>query len=286
MAERTKMPGADSETLQELLDREKIRELTYRYGLAIEQQDEEEMANLFTEEGTADFSSLGWGVIRGQLALREFYRSTWQLEVKPFFSNHIIEIAGDRATGTCSLENRATRAGQSMIGAGRLHDRYEKVRGKWKFVSRRVEMFYFVPLAQGWAEVEAPERKVKPHAPPRVAAPIGHYSHGVEVPPGARVLYTAGQVGIDAAGQLVEGIANQAETALRNLEAILASAGMTSRDIVHLRTFLVDLDDFAAFKEVRAKVLGDHKPASTLVVVKGLALPELRVEIECVAAKP
>lgn len=274
-----------SERLSELWDRERIRELTYRYGLAIEHQDENEMADLFTEDGAADFSSLGWGVIRGRPALREFYRSTWPLEVKPFFSNHIIEISGDQATGTCSLENRATRDGQSMIGAGRLHDRYQRVDGGWKFAARRVEMFYFAPLARGWAGPNAVESDAAIHNPTDIAAPIGSYSHGIEVPPGARLLHTAGQVGIDTNGRVVEGIAAQTLVALRNVGAILESAGMTYRDMLHLRTYLVDLNDFAGFREIRAKVFGAHKPASTLVVVKALVFPELRVEIECVAAR-
>ena len=42
---------------------------------------------------------------------------------------------------------------ESMIGAGRLHDEYEKVGEAWKFRSRRVEIFYFVPLREGWAKV-------------------------------------------------------------------------------------------------------------------------------------
>ncbi len=45
------------EMVQELWDREKIKELTYQYGLAIEAQDENRMANLFTEDGSVDFSS-------------------------------------------------------------------------------------------------------------------------------------------------------------------------------------------------------------------------------------
>src|SRR5581483_8991958 len=138
--------------VQELWDREKIKELTYEYGLAIESQDEQRMANLFTEDGSVDFSSLGRGVIKGRPALKEFYRTTWPLRVKPFFTNHVIRISGNRATGTCSLENRATRGEQSLIGAGRLHDEYEKVDDEWKFKSRRVEMFYFVPLSEGWAK--------------------------------------------------------------------------------------------------------------------------------------
>ncbi len=144
------------EMVQELWDREKIKELTYEYGLAIEAQDVERMANLFTEDGSVDFSSLGRGVTKGREALKEFYRGTWPLKVKPFFTNHVIRIQGNRATGTCSLENRATRGDQSLIGAGRLHDEYERVSGEWKFKSRRVEMFYFVPLSEGWAKAEGP----------------------------------------------------------------------------------------------------------------------------------
>ena len=72
------------EMVQELWDREKIRELTYEYGLAIEAQDAERMASLFTETGSVDFSSLGKGVIRGHDALKAFYTTTWPLKVKPF----------------------------------------------------------------------------------------------------------------------------------------------------------------------------------------------------------
>jgi uncharacterized protein (TIGR02246 family) len=137
--------------VQELWDREKIRELAYQYGLAIEAQDEERMASLFTEDGSVDFSAAGRGVMRGHKAIAEFYRSTWPLRVKPFFTNHVIRVDGDRATGVCSVQNNATRGDQSLIGAGRLHDEYEKVGGEWKFKSRRVELFYFVPLSEGWA---------------------------------------------------------------------------------------------------------------------------------------
>lgn len=138
--------------VQELWDREQIRELTYEYGLAIEAQDEQRMAGLFTRDGAVDFSSLGRGVIRGHEALKAFYRETWPLKVRPFFTNHVIKLDGERATGICSLENRATRGGQSLIGAGRLYDEYVRMDSVWKFTFRRVEMFYFVPLSEGWAK--------------------------------------------------------------------------------------------------------------------------------------
>jgi ketosteroid isomerase-like protein len=144
------------EMVEELWNREKIRELTCHYGLAIEAQDEERLLDLFSADAFIDFSSIGQGVTRGHAAMKAFYRKTWPLSVKPFFTNHMISLDGDSASGFCSLENRASRDGESLIGAGRLHDTYEKIDGTWKFGSRRVEMFYLVPLSQGWAEAEGP----------------------------------------------------------------------------------------------------------------------------------
>lgn len=140
--------------VEELWDREQIKELTYAYGRCIERQDAEGMAQLFTADGEIDFTSLGRGVHRGHEAIRAFYTSTWPLRIKPFFTNHVITFHGSgRASGTCCFENRGVQGKESMIGAGRLHDEYEKVDGVWKFRSRRVELFYFVPLREGWAKV-------------------------------------------------------------------------------------------------------------------------------------
>jgi ketosteroid isomerase-like protein len=144
------------EMVEELWNREMIKELTYEYGLAIEAQDIDRLVGLFTATATVDFSSMGRGIIEGHDALKAFYPATWPLAVKPFFTNHMIRLDGDKATGFCSLENRATREGESLIGAGRLHDTYEKIDGAWKFASRRVEMFYFVPLSEGWAKTDGP----------------------------------------------------------------------------------------------------------------------------------
>jgi ketosteroid isomerase-like protein len=144
------------EMVEELWDREMIRELTYEYGLSIEAQDADRLMSLFVETGSVDFTSVGGKVITGHQAMKAFYETTWPLKVKPFFTNHMIRITGDRAHGFCSLENRATRDGISLIGAGRLHDTYEKIAGSWKFATRRVEMFYLVPLSEGWANADGP----------------------------------------------------------------------------------------------------------------------------------
>lgn len=140
--------------VEALWAREQIKELTYAYGQCIERQDAEGMAQLFTEDGEVDFSSLGRGVHKGHDAIRAFYTSTWPMRVRPFFTNHVITLPGNgRAHGTCCFENRGVQGEESMIGAGRLHDDYQQVESGWKFRSRRVELFYFVPLKEGWAKV-------------------------------------------------------------------------------------------------------------------------------------
>lgn len=126
---------------------------------------------------------------------------------------------------------------------------------------------------------------MKNHNPSSIAAPVASYSHGIEVPPQARTLVLAGQVGITPDGKITEGIVAQTEQAWRNIGAILKSANMDYRDLIRVSTFLVDLDDYAASSEIRNQVLGDHAPAMTLLVVKSLVSPEFRIEIECVAAR-
>jgi 2-iminobutanoate/2-iminopropanoate deaminase len=59
---------------------------------------------------------------------------------------------------------------------------------------------------------------------------------------------------------------------------------MEIRHIVKIQGFLVDPKDMPAYRTVRARVLGDHRPASTMIVISELGRPEWKVEIEAVAA--
>ena len=125
---------------------------------------------------------------------------------------------------------------------------------------------------------------MKVHSPSTVhAAPT--YSHGIEVPPNARWLYISGQVGADRDGKPHEGVEAQTRQALENIKAILASAGMSLADVVKMTSYLIDEKDIDAFRKARLQQLGDHRPASTLVVARRLAQPAWLVEIEAVAAK-
>ncbi|MBM3481069.1 MAG: RidA family protein [Alphaproteobacteria bacterium] len=122
--------------------------------------------------------------------------------------------------------------------------------------------------------------------PASIAAPIGRYTHGVETSPGMRQLHVSGQVGLSPDGKLPAGIADQAENVWRNIEAILAAAGMGIGDLVRVNTFLVDAAHVGESRAVRLRHLGEHRPASTLLVVAALAAPEYLIEIEALAAAP
>jgi enamine deaminase RidA (YjgF/YER057c/UK114 family) len=110
-------------------------------------------------------------------------------------------------------------------------------------------------------------------------------AHGVEVPAGARLLFTNGQVGTKLDGTTPRTTAEQAEVVFARVEAVLAAAKMTLSDIVRLTVFLTDQEDVRTFVEARDRVMGDHKPGAIILVVKALARPELRIEIEAIAAK-
>jgi 2-iminobutanoate/2-iminopropanoate deaminase len=121
--------------------------------------------------------------------------------------------------------------------------------------------------------------------PSTIAPPAGRYTHGIEVPPGARWLHVSGQVGKAPDGSTPAGIGQQTENCFRNISAILAEAGMSFADVVKLTVLLTRDSDIAGFREARDRVIGDARPASTLMVISRLAMPEWLVEIEAIAAK-
>jgi enamine deaminase RidA (YjgF/YER057c/UK114 family) len=113
------------------------------------------------------------------------------------------------------------------------------------------------------------------------------YSH-VVVASGTRTIYTAGQVPIDAQGALVGAgdLAAQVTQAMRNVGLALAAAGATYADIVKITTYVVGYEPEHRVVIGRARApffAGMAPPASTLVGVAALALPEWLVEIEAVA---
>ncbi|HEV8718356.1 MAG TPA: nuclear transport factor 2 family protein [Candidatus Binatia bacterium] len=144
--------------VQELADREEIKELTARYAHGVARGEGAAVAALFTDDGvfTNSINSADPPtVVRGREALQKFYGNIKRNTALPCIHNHLITITGDEATGTCSIEVRITRSQQSMIGSGYYEDRFRRENGRWKFAERHCTFFHFVPLQQGWAAAPA-----------------------------------------------------------------------------------------------------------------------------------
>ena len=125
---------------------------------------------------------------------------------------------------------------------------------------------------------------MKAHNPTERAAPQAPYSHGMEAPAGARWLYISGQVAIQPDGTVPEGLVAQTAVVFANLDAVLASAGMSKEDLVKVTMFLTQPENVAPFRALRDRWLGTARLASTLVVVQSLVRPEWLLEVEAVAA--
>jgi 2-iminobutanoate/2-iminopropanoate deaminase len=118
---------------------------------------------------------------------------------------------------------------------------------------------------------------------PNAPKPGGVYSQGIA---GDRLVFTAGQVGVDpATGQAVPGgVREQTRQVLLNVKAILEAAGTDLGSVVKTTCFLTDIKDFAAFNEVYREFFPSDPPARSTVQV-GL-VPPWQVEIEAIAIRP
>ena len=115
----------------------------------------------------------------------------------------------------------------------------------------------------------------------KAPAAIGPYSQGIVA---GNFLFTAGQIALDpATGQIVQGdVTVQTERVMRNLTAVLESAGTSWPDVVKTTVYLQDMADFPRVNEVYGRVMSDARPARSTVQVAGLPRGVL-VEIDAVA---
>lgn len=125
--------------------------------------------------------------------------------------------------------------------------------------------------------------QVKRTNPPALSPPTG-YTHVVEVTGPSKTIYISGQIAFDKDGKVVGAgdMKAQAEQVFKNLQAALAAAGATFSDVVKMNTYITDMDQAPAVREVRARYFGATTPASTFVQAR-LVRPELMLEIEVIA---
>ena len=121
--------------------------------------------------------------------------------------------------------------------------------------------------------------------PAGIAPPTG-YTHVVTTD-AKKTVYISGQIGVNPQGQVQEGLAAQTTQVFENLKIALASVGATFDNVLKVTYLIVNFTpaDRTVVREIRAGYFNPaHPPASTLIGVQALALPELLIEIEAIAA--
>lgn len=149
--------------LQELADREAIRDLRYRYHEYINEAKFSEIASLFTEDGEVLFGHLGDA--RGREQINRFFdglkpkalggsksEQPRLSRVRQFIHNHVVELHGDHARGFSYLEAKPVYKGESYVIAARYDDEYVRHNGQWKFKKMVLTPYFMVPLKEGWAQ--------------------------------------------------------------------------------------------------------------------------------------
>ena len=117
---------------------------------------------------------------------------------------------------------------------------------------------------------------VETSTPPNTPVPIGPYSHIAKVGSSIRI---GGVGGVDPETAKIAGenVASQAAQILRSFDKMLRSVGSDLAHIVHIHVYLKEMSDFDEMNQAYIDVMGDHRPARTVIGVRELPKPEFLV---------
>ncbi|MDO8598006.1 MAG: RidA family protein [Sulfuricaulis sp.] len=115
--------------------------------------------------------------------------------------------------------------------------------------------------------------------------PISHYTDAVRF---GDLLFVSGVAPLDGSAQLIGkgDVVAQTRQVFENLKKVLDAAGAGFADVLKVTVFLTDVGDRARINPVRQQYFGAARPASTLIGVKELAIPDMKIEIEAVVGLP
>lgn len=123
-----------------------------------------------------------------------------------------------------------------------------------------------------------------PTDPPEVPAPVGGYTQTLKVAGVAELVYVSGQIPVRPSGTIPGSFDEQCRLAWSNVVSGLRANGLGIERLAKVTTYLTDRADAPANRIIRREFLGDHRPASTVVVVQTLD-PRWLLEIEATAAR-
>ena len=115
--------------------------------------------------------------------------------------------------------------------------------------------------------------------------PVSHYADATIA---NGFLFISGVIAAGPDGKLVGAgdISAQTECVFETIGKVLAASGASFADVTKVSVYLAKVDDRVAVNEVRKRVFGAHRPASTLLEVSAFVLPGTLIEVEAIAVLP
>ena len=120
--------------------------------------------------------------------------------------------------------------------------------------------------------------------PSNAPKPAANYSNVAIIPAGKKLLSISGQIGNDIEGEIAESLEDQYRLALQNINLIVESQRGTKDDIAKITVFMTDEPDWVKIKSAADEFLPSPRPSMSFIYVKGLFRPDIKVEVEGLAA--
>ena len=126
------------------------------------------------------------------------------------------------------------------------------------------------------------DRRMNRIQPPNQPQPKGHYSPGIEH---NGLIYVSGQLPMDLVTRepFTGDIGEQTELALRNVEAVLRTAGSDLDSVLQFTIYVSDMELWERVNATYAQVMGEHRPARAMIPVKDMHFGT-QIEIQAIAA--
>lgn len=120
--------------------------------------------------------------------------------------------------------------------------------------------------------------------PNTVPAPVGEYSHVTVIPKNSTLYTFSGQIGIDFEGNIPANHQEQVENTFKNIQRVLHSENLTADNVIKVNIWSVDEINWDHFDDVWNDFFPTN-PSMTIAYISALGLPEIKIEIEILAAK-
>lgn len=145
------MTQGSPDILQELLDRERIREVVHRYCWAVDRGTLQEVLALFDDP--CDLVLVPGKRYVGRAAVQKWYDGYMRNRMdvlRHLIHNQVITVDGDTATSQSYFDAVGDLKGESIVVGGCYEDVLRRVGGEWKFREKIIRLDFLVPLQEGW----------------------------------------------------------------------------------------------------------------------------------------